>query len=123
MLTLIYKIISKLLATRFKPFLPSLVDAEKTGFVNGRHILDNILAYKVGREFSRIKRFLAFLLKVDFLKAYDRLDHFFLWEVLRALGFSEFFITSVKGLVCNDTLKLHLNGLFTEDFLLEKGVR
>lgn len=52
------------------------MDAQQIGFVRGRHILDNILAYKVGKEFSKIKKFLAFLLKLDFLKAYDRLDHF-----------------------------------------------
>eukprot|EP00253_Pinus_taeda_P009353 PITA_09353 len=44
----VYKIISKVVANRLKPLLPSLVSVEQAGYVEGRQILNNIIqAHKV----------------------------------------------------------------------------
>lgn len=75
--------------------------------------MDNILAYKVEKDFVKFKKLRALLLK---------LDHFFLWDLLRSMGFGEKFISLVKGLVCNGT-STHVNGLSIEDSFLERGVR
>jgi hypothetical protein len=39
----VYKIISKFIANKLKPLLPSLISQEQAGFVEGRQILDNII--------------------------------------------------------------------------------
>ena len=39
----VYKIISKVIANRLKPLLPSLISEEQTGYVEGRQILNNII--------------------------------------------------------------------------------
>ena len=39
----VYKIISKVVANRFKPLLPTLVSMEQSGYVEGRKILNNII--------------------------------------------------------------------------------
>ena len=39
----VYKIISKVVANRLKPLLPSLVSEEQSGYVEGRKILNNII--------------------------------------------------------------------------------
>jgi len=39
----VYKIISKVIANRFKPLLPSLMLEEQIGYVEGRQILNNII--------------------------------------------------------------------------------
>jgi len=39
----VYKIISKVVANRLKPLLPTLVSVEQSGYVEGRQILDNII--------------------------------------------------------------------------------
>lgn len=63
------------------------------------------------------------LLKLDFMKAYDRLDHQFLRDVLAAMGFSNVFISLAMGLVCNGSSKVHMNGLFTDEIMLCREVR
>eukprot|EP00253_Pinus_taeda_P008351 PITA_08351 len=39
----VYKIISKILANRLKPLLPSLISGEQSSYVEGRQILNNII--------------------------------------------------------------------------------
>jgi hypothetical protein len=39
----IYKIITKVIANRLKPLLPLLISPEKTGYVEGRKIIDGII--------------------------------------------------------------------------------
>jgi len=39
----VYKIISKVVANRLKPLLPSLLSIEQSGYVEGRQILNNII--------------------------------------------------------------------------------
>lgn len=87
-------------------------------------ILDNILAFSMGNEYVCLRKFLAIFLKLDILKAYDRLNHVFLKEVLIALGFSPLIVSLIMGLVCNGFAKVHANGLFsTPEFELGRWVR
>lgn len=123
LLTLIYKILSKILANRIKPFMDLLVDSQQAGFIPGRSIIDNILAFNVGKEFVRLRKLLAIFLKLDFFKAYNRLNHIFLKEVLLALGFSQLIVSLILGLVCNGSTKVHANGLIMLEFDLGRGVR
>ena len=48
----VYKIISKVIANRLKPLLPTLVSVEQSGYVEGRQILNNIIqAHEVAHSF------------------------------------------------------------------------
>lgn len=73
------------------------------------------------KEYVLWKKLLAIFLKLDFLKAYDRLNHIFLKVVLFALGFSPLIISLILGLVCNGSAKVHANCLFTLEFELGRG--
>lgn len=67
----IYKIISKVIALRLKPLLPTLVASEQSGYVEGRQILDNILlADGVGHSLKATKT-PWMLIKLDMSKAFD----------------------------------------------------
>lgn len=62
-------------------------------------------------------------LKLDFKKAYDRVDHRFLWETLEAMAFDPHILTLLKGLVTNPCSKVHVNGMFTPSFEVQRGLR
>ncbi|KAL3688213.1 hypothetical protein R1sor_014522 [Riccia sorocarpa] len=123
LLTLTYKIISKVLAGRLKKILPGLVDERQTGFVDGRSIHDSILLHRFTQEYAQATKQESVLLKVDFEKAYDRVSHAYLSAVLRQMDFHEDFIQLVIGLLKYGTTVVHTNGLFTKEFKLERGVR
>lgn len=71
---LVYKIISKVMANRLKPLLPTLVSREQTGYVEGKQILDNIIqAHEVVHSLTS-KRKLGMIMQLDIAKAYDKVN-------------------------------------------------
>jgi hypothetical protein len=118
-----YKVIDKLLANRLARILPDFVDIQQTGFIKGRSIHDNILMLKLIQEKAIREKKPVAMLQIDFEKVYDRVDHEFIWQVMRKIGFTELYIQLVKGLVEGGTEKVHFNGLFTDRIALARGVR
>jgi hypothetical protein len=62
-------------------------------------------------------------LKLDFVKAYDRVENNFLWGTMEAMGFCTKFIRLVQGLALLGTTKIHFNGIFTDAIQLGRGVK
>ena len=117
------KILSKALAAKLKPVLPSIISSNQTAYVEKRCIS------KSGRLISDIieicekENIPAYLVTMDLEKAFDSLDHDFLICVLKKIGFGDNFITWIKILL-NDQQSCVLNGgLTTQYFKLERGVR
>ena len=76
-----YKVISKVLANRLKPWLLALISPQQTGFIQGRNIQENIIiaheaihALKVSKKGAKAQ----FAIKLDLAKAYDKVDWKFL---------------------------------------------
>ncbi|KAL3686523.1 hypothetical protein R1sor_009097 [Riccia sorocarpa] len=118
-----YKLVSKLLADRLKPMLPDLVSGQQTGFVPGTTIFYNILSLKIGEEWAVTSGQEAIFLKLDFVKAYDRIRQKFLWETLKVTSLSKKVIRLFQGLMSDAEATVHHKGEFTEVFKLERGVR
>jgi hypothetical protein len=77
----IYKIISKCLVNRLRPFLDGLISETQSAFVPGRLITDNaIIAFesfhKIQRSKNPMDNHCAY--KLDLYKAYDRVNWAFL---------------------------------------------
>ncbi|CAM6102384.1 unnamed protein product [Calypogeia fissa] len=86
MLTTIYKILAKFIALWLKVFLPKMISPQQTGFISGRHILENISVVWLTIDWIQAKHFSSLFLKLDFEKAFDRVSHEYLWETLLSLG-------------------------------------
>ncbi|KAL3680493.1 hypothetical protein R1sor_023449 [Riccia sorocarpa] len=112
-----------ILATRLKGILPELIDRQQTGFVAGRNIIDNILTLRLGQEWAQVIGQDVIFVKLDFMKAYDRVAHGFLWDTLTTMDMGEETVGRIKGLVEGGTSEVHINGCFTEEIKIERGVR
>ncbi|KAL3677394.1 hypothetical protein R1sor_027342 [Riccia sorocarpa] len=123
LLALTYKIVARILASRIKTIVPRLVDEEQAGFVDGRTITDNILCLKLSQELAEERQRPTIFCKLDFSKAFDRVQHVFLWETMRQMNFCPEYIQLVQGLVSRGSAKIHINGSATESFPLQQGVR
>ena len=62
-------------------------------------------------------------LGIDLMKAFDRVEHSFLFSVLEKFGFGEEFIQWVKLLYQNASSRVKCNGLLTESFSLQRSIR
>ncbi|KAL3678690.1 hypothetical protein R1sor_021646 [Riccia sorocarpa] len=122
-MNLSYKIIAKIIAVRLKKLMPMLVDPQQTGFIHGRSITNNLLSLKLGADWAEMTQQDCIFMKLDFVKAYDRIDHTFLLGTLRAFGFSENSLQIFKGLTTKGWAKLHVNQDFSKPIPVQRGVR
>ena len=120
-----YKIISKILVSRLRPLLEKLIDPAQVAFVPNRWIAENVvLAQEVVNSFKIMKRKRGFLgVKLDFNKAYDRMEWNFLETVLVAFGFSEKVVHLLMQCVTTVQFTLLLNGGIWASFHPTRGLR
>ena len=110
---LIYKIISKVLANRFKLILPKLISPSQSAFVPGRLITDNVLvAYETlhAMHNRRSSRRGSLALKLDISKAYDRDEWDFLKGTMTKLGLLGRWIDRVMSCVTSTSYFVCING-------------
>lgn len=117
-----YEIIAKALAARLKPFMDALVEEEQRGFVAGRSIADNLFLFREAKWHVYASRQKVTFLQLDYSKAYDRMEWFYLFVVLRALGFRRNFIQWVEILCKDATARLIINGEISRALGLGKSV-
>ena len=60
---------------------------------------------------------------LDQEKAFDRVNHNFLYKVMDVFGFGQGFIGWIKKLYSNASSILNINGFFSERIQLKQGVR
>ena len=88
----VYKVISKVMVNRLKPYLGELISENQSAFVVGRQIHDNILITQETFHYMRLKKKskkYEIALKIDMNKAYDWVEWDFLEEVKGRIGFND----------------------------------
>lgn len=108
----VYKIFALVFARRISPHLDSLILKEQKGFVKGRFIMDAIITMWEGMEYISEEQLDMLFLKIDFDKAYDRVEWDFILQSLFDMGFEKSFIHFVHCLWVMPGLLWHLMGKF-----------
>ncbi|KAK1697110.1 hypothetical protein QYE76_013807 [Lolium multiflorum] len=123
LINVIFKIVSKAFAVRLDPIAHRIINPCQTAFIKGRNILDGSLALIEIVHELRKKKLGGILLKLDFEKAYDRVNWEFLTEVLRCKGFDSGVIHRFSQLVSGGQTAIAINGEIGPFFRNRRGVR
>ncbi|KAL4297071.1 hypothetical protein GQ457_12G031040 [Hibiscus cannabinus] len=111
--TVVYKIVSKTILNRMKPFLLGCISENQSAFLKGRLIFDNILIahellhYLCSFENGSNK---GVALKLDMEKAFDRVEWTFIRNVLLRMGFHSDWVDLLMD--CVSTVTFRILGLF-----------
>ena len=118
-----YKILAYILTIRLEDHLTDVILVNQTAYMKGCFIGCNICSVQdVINYFSRHN--LSYLvLFLDFKKAFDSVDHEFLFHLLEHIGIPTDFIKWVKIMYSNATSVVRHNGWLTVPFPLGRGVQ
>jgi hypothetical protein len=81
-----------------------------------------VTSHEIVHEVHR-KKMEGFVFKIDYEKAYDRVNLDFLYEILELRGFSPFWIGLIRQLTTGGSLGVKINEIESDIFLIGKGLR
>ncbi|KAJ9549508.1 hypothetical protein OSB04_022051 [Centaurea solstitialis] len=119
----LYKIIAKVLSNRLKEVISSVIGVEQTAFLKNRSILDGPLI--INETISWIKRSKkkAFILKVDFQKAFDTLNWNYLDMVMGQMNFGSTWRAWIHSCLDSSRVSVLVNGSPSHEFSMFRGIR
>lgn len=117
------KLFSKILASRMSLFLEELIHPDQACAVPGRKITDSLVLIRDTICYARDRNIRLVVLNLDFEKAFDRVSHQYLFQVLQKMGFPRRFIAWVGLLYRGITSKFIVNGHLTKAVNMNCGVR
>ena len=109
----IYKIVSKVIANKLKPFLNNIISETQSAFTAGKLITDNIMiAFESLHHMktSCLGKSGYMALKLDMSKAYDRVEWIFLEKILLKLGFQNSWVALIMECITRVTYSVMVNG-------------
>lgn len=119
----LYKIISKIIAERLKPWLSRIISPEQFGFLKDTQIFDAIGAAQEGIHSIKDKKIKPSLLKVDLSKAYDRVDWGYLRLLLLHIGMCGTVVEWILACVTSVNFAVLMNGSPSGFFQCSRGLR
>ncbi|XP_020585569.1 uncharacterized protein LOC110028165 [Phalaenopsis equestris] len=123
-LTLLSKLISKLLVFRLKPHLSWMVSPNQSAFVTGRHITDNVLlTQELLLDIDKPCRGGNLIYKLDIFRAYDTINWNFVLKVLKARGFQNAFCQIIHRWFNNNYYTILINGNSQGQFQATRGIK
>ena len=118
-----YKIITHILASRLQKVLPEIISTDQNGYLQGRFIGHNIRSIIDTMQHIILTKQQAYLLFLDFEKAFDKLDHKFLINALHNFGFEKNYIQWIKILYTDIQSCILNNGYTSPYFHITAGIR
>ena len=118
-----YKILSKALTNRLKKCLATVIHNDQSYCIPERSIFDNLFLIRDLLSYVKELNLNMGLISLDQEKAFDRVDHAFLFRTLEAFGFGPVFTSYIKLLYTDVHSLLKINGSLTRPFPVSRGIR
>lgn len=87
LLNCIYKLITKVLTIRVEPYVEKLINRAQIAFLKGRNILSGVMCFHEIIHETKRRKEVGVILKLDFEKAYDKVNWTLLFDYMKMRGF------------------------------------
>lgn len=117
------KLLTKIIANRLQPVILSVVHANQYGFIKRRTIQDCLAwAYQFLYFCHKSKKELV-IIKLDFEKAFDKVEHHTITSMFTTKGFSQTRVSWINQILTSSSSSVLLNGVPGKSFKCKRGVR
>ena len=116
------KILTKALTNRLKEVLPSIIHFTQTA-LDGRRIDNTVHMLRDFVQLANAEDLESAFIFLDQEKAFDRINHAFLYKTMRAFGIGPVFIHWIRQIYSNVTTRVKINGFLSDNIPLRRGVR
>jgi retron-type reverse transcriptase len=116
------KIVTKLLANRLQKIITKLIHRNQYGFIRERTIQDCLVwAFEYIYMCKKSQKQMI-ILKLDFEKAFDKIEHNAIMDIVRHKGFGAKWLQWMDMIMSLGTSSIMLNGVLKKMFHCKRGV-
>jgi hypothetical protein len=119
----LYKLLSKVLASRLGKVMDTIISKSQSAFIKGRFLADGVVVVNEVVDLAKRSKKECVIFKVDFEKAYDSVSWSFLDYMMLRMGFGNRWRSWMKACVCNGQLSVLVNGCPTEQVNISRGLK
>jgi hypothetical protein len=123
LLNVSFKIFTKVLVNRMTGIATKVINPSQTAFIPGQNIMEGVvMLHETIHELHR-KKMSGVILKLDFEKAYDKVNWDFLQQTLRIKGFSGKWCHWINQIVSKGSVGVKVNDNVGRYFQTKKNLR
>ena len=123
LLSIAVKVLAKITLNRLKIISEQLLPESQCGFCAGRSTADMVFTLRQLQEKAVEQQRSLYVVFVDFSKAFNTVNRWTLWRVLKAYGCPESFINMVRQLHHGMTDRVSIGGDISDTFPINHGLK
>ncbi|XP_062820103.1 V-set and immunoglobulin domain-containing protein 1 isoform X1 [Anolis carolinensis] len=118
-----YKIFTKILSNRIKEKIPKIIYEDQYGFIKNRKIADPIRNILNTLNHTTANSSKLLILKLDFHKAFDSINHKYLSKICEASGMGEKICNVLKEIYSGNKAVINVNGINSRQINIKRGTK